>query len=101
MKQLRKIEKYRNFIRSQECSMCQYPPRSQAHHITLQEKYKDKRGMGQKVKDQSNLIPLCQKCHLFELHRVGEKKYWEMKKQNPHEIAKYYWNEYENLHTKN
>lgn len=57
--------------------------------------------MGQKVKDQSNLIPLCQNCHLFELHRVGEKKYWETKKQNPHEIAKYYWNEYENLHTKN
>lgn len=57
--------------------------------------------MGQKVKDYGNLIPLCTTCHLFELHRVGEKKYWEMKKQNPHEIATYYRIEYENLYAKN
>ena len=65
MKSSKINQKYRKFIRSQECCMCQNPPQSQAHHITVRKRLKDKPGMGAKVPDNQILIPLCPSCHLL------------------------------------
>lgn len=75
-----KSKPYLKYVASHPCLLCCYNE-SQAHHITIAEK----RGISQKVSD-CWTIPLCY-LHHDQLHNTGERKFWNILKINPMEIA--------------
>jgi hypothetical protein len=88
IKPVRKRDKaHRDFVCSQPCLVCGRRP-SDAHHI----RFGQPRALGRKVSDEFT-VPLC-RVHHRDLHRRSdEKKWWEVVKIEPMEIAQKLWRE--------
>ena len=86
LKPLRKRDKaHRDFVCTQPCLVCGRKP-SDAHHV----RFGQPRALGLKVSDEFT-VPLC-RVHHRDLHRrSNEKKWWEVVKIEPLEIAQRLW----------
>jgi len=68
---------YLKWIRTNKCLACQTPLEIHAHHIQVG----NPNGVSTKVSD-FRAVPLCS-THHGDLHALGEKEFWELKRFNP------------------
>ena len=88
---IKRMEKYLNYVRQLPCVVCKNTSRSQAAHV----RYLGICGIGLKPDDTKFTVPLCDKCHKEQhayndgekTEQSAEEKWWRTKDINPEKIT--------------
>lgn len=83
------------FVRTHRCCVCPAPAPSHAAHIRMAAEAHGKRSTGMQEKPHDRwCVPLCERCHLYDQHRGGERAFWLRSGIDPFVVACRLWEEF-------